>query len=1252
MLVSLAIGISAFAPLSALAAEAEPVQISTPEELQAAVTNGGTYKVADGVETLDCSWLQLQIRGNVSTRLDLDLNGAEVIVDNDGFNFQNKEYDAAIKNGVINGTGNYAVKTMAKTPSKLLLENIETKGAQNGVASANSYYTIDIKDSKIYGTTTGIAATMGYVTVTDSEVGAITADNASTLSLSGSTINSAGSGIAAYKTASVSLDGCTVNADQYGAFWKSSGDLKIKDTQITTNANGKGLIHTDSTTAAVTIENAELSNTCETTAKAYLFSSNSTDASNITVNGGTYNGVFALNSASRTSLKIYGGLFSADPSKYLADGLGAFKNESGMYEIAGESEIPTTPPEETPDPDATPTTEPAATPAPTPTATPEPTPVPELALDTMFTSNMVLQRNKPVNIWGTGISGKTVNVSFNGSEAETLVEHGTWSVTLPAMDVVRSAELTVTDGENSITLTNVAVGDVILFSGQSNMYRDFNSFKWMQEDIDADYPDIRLYSRNTPSETWNTSMESDGWLVATKENAVNFSATGFMTAKRLYNNTDGEVPLGLIRAAYDGSNIMSWISESSAYYDPDVYRMYTGCQTKSKWYNQYIKPILRMSIAGVMWYQGEGNTWYKNNNYEKALTTLIESWRNDWNDESLPFVIVQLPTADFDHIYGNRTPASTGGFCTGIGVRDGQWQVSQKLDNVTTVVSIDTGRAKEVHPQDKKPIADRAAKAFEHYLMGNNTDAYLSPSYDRMEINEEGNAVIYFNNVYDKLVSKDGTEIKGFAAAGDGGEFNPVTAQISADGQSVIVNTSGIEKPQVRYAWSDTPSLDESNDQLYSNINLVNESGFAVAPFRTDKGKYMYMTDSGETKYCNFVPRILDITPENGSVTDGDITVSVKADDVDGEVTSVEIFMDEESAGFAEKTGDVWTLDITGLSDGTHTVYAVATDDSGAVSTKQDGSMGTEDELKPLLPNAFLVGAGKPEINKGFENPGEIGSEYLTVSGEGTEAGTGRPSGFFRDTLKLSANTAKGAAALTLPVDAEAGYNTIEFETSVYIESSKNANANDSSTLMELQMSDGASKTLFAFTNTSLRIGGNYYEILRAQKESGKWYDLKLVIDIHRGSFTAYVNGELMYSDRSWILQTKDFDKQYEWYQSLKEGVRALRITHTQSAADVQTATYIDGAKLTLSSYDNTPAAEPEANVSYENGVITAEVENAPSTPVIYAAAYDENGALMGIKMSEGDNVQLPFEYDNAAAIEVFIWDGMQRAMFAPFVIK
>ncbi len=136
MLVSLAIGISAFAPLSALAAEAEPVQISTPEELQAAVTNGGTYKVADGVETLDCSGLQLQIRGNVSTHLDLDLNGAEVIVDNDGFNFQNKEYDAAIKNGVINGTGNYAVKTMAKTPSKLLLENIETKGAKNGVGVA------------------------------------------------------------------------------------------------------------------------------------------------------------------------------------------------------------------------------------------------------------------------------------------------------------------------------------------------------------------------------------------------------------------------------------------------------------------------------------------------------------------------------------------------------------------------------------------------------------------------------------------------------------------------------------------------------------------------------------------------------------------------------------------------------------------------------------------------------------------------------------------------------------------------------------------------------------------------------------------------------------------------------------------------------------------------------------------------------------------------------------------------------------
>ena len=71
----------------------------------------------------------------------------------------------------------------------------------------------------------------------------------------------------------------------------------------------------------------------------------------------------------------------------------------------------------------------------------------------------------------------------------------------------------ITSGdENEIVLTNIAVGDVILVSGQSNIFRGFNSFRVHAAEVDTDYPDIRLFSANTMD---------NGWQIATQENAMN-----------------------------------------------------------------------------------------------------------------------------------------------------------------------------------------------------------------------------------------------------------------------------------------------------------------------------------------------------------------------------------------------------------------------------------------------------------------------------------------------------------------------------------------------------------------------------------------------------------------------------------------------------------------------------------------------------------------------------------------------------------
>ncbi len=129
---------------------------------------------------------------------------------------------------------------------------------------------------------------------------------------------------------------------------------------------------------------------------------------------------------------------------------------------------------------------------------------------------MVLQRKEPITITGTGKSGNTVSVNFNGADEQTTIEHGLWEITLPAMEAVKSATMTVSSGDNMITLDNVAVGDVIFCTGQSNMFNRLETFPTlMNEELSEAYEDVRYM---------NSFDEISEWKVATMENSKQFSA--------------------------------------------------------------------------------------------------------------------------------------------------------------------------------------------------------------------------------------------------------------------------------------------------------------------------------------------------------------------------------------------------------------------------------------------------------------------------------------------------------------------------------------------------------------------------------------------------------------------------------------------------------------------------------------------------------------------------------------------------------
>ena len=479
----------------------------------------------------------------------------------------------------------------------------------------------------------------------------------------------------------------------------------------------------------------------------------------------------------------------------------------------GETEPDTTP---------TPTTtiNPDVTPTPTPTASPTPTPTlePELTLDEVYSSNMVLQRKEPITITGTGKSGNTVSVNFNGADEQTTIEHGLWEITLPAMEAVKSATMTVSSGDNMITLDNVAVGDVIFCTGQSNMFNRLETFPTlMNEELSEAYEDVRYM---------NSFDEISEWKVATMENSKQFSALGFLIGKRMIKK-DSDVPIGLISSSLGGSSIMQWIPTYSVNWDSQAKRMMAGASSKGGLYTQRLLPLKNLKASAVVWYQGEANTTFESGTvYEQALTSLINNWRKTFNDEDLPFVVVQLPTANFAKIYSTIR--------IGTGVRAGQWNVSQRMDNVKTVVSNDTGTTNNVHPNDKGPIADRAVAYIEDFI--NNTQSNVeSPSFDYMERSGD-KLILHFKNTYGSLSTDDGGVPLGFELKDDDGIYKDVTPTINGD--TIEIDVTDITNPQVKYAWSDTPGiakdLVEAQTDTPAVINTFNAAGRPIAPFMTD----------------------------------------------------------------------------------------------------------------------------------------------------------------------------------------------------------------------------------------------------------------------------------------------------------------------------------------------------------------------------------------------------------------------------------
>jgi len=405
----------------------------------------------------------------------------------------------------------------------------------------------------------------------------------------------------------------------------------------------------------------------------------------------------------------------------------------------------------------------------------------EIALAPVFGDHMVLQRDMPINLWGTGEPGEQVVVQFADISYATVVNpEGTWALQLAKCSAsMDPLPLTVKGDDNTIVIEDILVGEVWICSGQSNMAGNVGTRETAATD---EFPLIRHYT---------SSAGGGEWIPTTPDTVKGFTAAGYFFGRTLHQELD--VPVGLMKAAVGGTLIQPWTPVGA---HPEA----TG-----ELYERLIAPMVPYTIRGTIWYQGEANTREPAlaDHYDDMLVALISSWRENWNQGDFPFYYVQLPSiASPDRVYYT--------------VRDRMDQALTRLPAIGMSCNIDIDEG--LHPASKHIMGERLAllalrDVYEQKIVAE------GPRFESMEI-ADGTIVCSFTDVGEGLVCQ-GDAITNFEIAGEDLEFVPAAAKI--DGDTVIVSSDAVETPvAVRYAYSNNPK----------EVTLFNENGLPAAPFQ------------------------------------------------------------------------------------------------------------------------------------------------------------------------------------------------------------------------------------------------------------------------------------------------------------------------------------------------------------------------------------------------------------------------------------
>ena len=477
----------------------------------------------------------------------------------------------------------------------------------------------------------------------------------------------------------------------------------------------------------------------------------------------------------------------------------------------------------------------------------------------VFADRMVLQRDRPVCVWGTAEAGEQVTVEFAKQKKSVATDAlGRWLVTLDGLPAsAEPRELTVRAG-NVVTLKDVLVGEVWLCAGGLhvanrliNLLPD-RAAAVAAANAEPAAPLLRFFNVKLKTAREVQQDAEGSWLCANVGAMENVPAEGYFAGRKLAAELGMPVGIVSVAMAWPGQPIETWICREALtanpaarpildYYASDAWKLRTvgtyeertkawmdycqklplnpppkpqpndtdtlARQEPSVVWNAMLGPLTRLSIRGMVWDHGEDdNSLQRAAQYGQLLPGLIASWRQAFGNTELPVVVVQLrPLAP--RLADSRLAAE---------LRDVQ-HAAAAAANALLVVNIDL-------PQDPHPreVGARIANTLLAKIYNKEGVAVEGPELTGAET--VGNKVVLrFRNTQGGLVAKGGA-LKGFAMASS--PFRWVWADAVIKGETVEVTAPTVDKPEgVRYAYQDLPE---------QGATLFNGAGCPAVPFRTD----------------------------------------------------------------------------------------------------------------------------------------------------------------------------------------------------------------------------------------------------------------------------------------------------------------------------------------------------------------------------------------------------------------------------------